>query len=107
MSSTVVALAVIVGVCALHARARRHAGWTASARGRFLMRLGYPTSAVAAYWLTTASTAWEWALGAGWALAAATFFASGEAALRRVVSEHAEAAMAMETVEPSTGALRF
>lgn len=107
MSSTIVALAVIVGVCALHARTRRHAGWTASARGRFLMCLGYPTSAVAAYWLTTASTGWEWALGVGWTLAAAASLATGEAALRRVVSEHAEAAMAMETVEPSTGAVHL
>ncbi|MGQ9350941.1 hypothetical protein [Mycolicibacterium gilvum] len=107
MSSTIVAIAVIIASCAVHARARRHAGWTASARGRFLMLLGYPSSAVAAYWLTTASTGWEWVLGVGWAVAAAACFTAGVAALRCVTVDHAARAVAMETIEPATGALRF
>ena len=107
MSSTIVAIAVIIGSCAVHARVRRHAGWTTSARGRFLMFLGYPASAVAAYWLTTASTGWEWMLGVGWALAAAACLAAGFAALRRVTVEHAARSVALETIGPATGALRF
>ena len=107
MSSTIVAIAVIIGLCAVHVRVRRHAGWTASAWGRFLTLLGYPASAVAAYWLTTASTGWEWLLGVGWALVAGASFASGVTALRRVTHEHAARAIAIETIGSATGALQF
>ena len=72
-----------------------------------LMFLGYPASAVAAYWLTMASTGWEWMLGVGWALAAAACLADGFAALRRVTVEHAARSVALETIGPATGALRF
>ncbi|MBV5245405.1 hypothetical protein KUF57_17830 [Mycolicibacterium sp. PAM1] len=107
MSSTLVAVLLVLGLSASHWRIRRHAGWTASARGRFLVFLGYPAVAVAAYWLCAASTSWEWALAGGWALASAASFVAGFDALRRVTAQHAARAVAMETIEPATGAISF
>ncbi|UXA14977.1 hypothetical protein KXD97_15250 [Mycobacterium sp. SMC-8] len=109
MLSTTAAIAVIVVLGAWHLYNRRHAGWQASADGRFFVRCGYPLVAVAAYWLTIAptATAWEWAMGNAWALAAAMSFVTGFNALNRATAEHARMAVAMETIEPATGRLCF
>ena len=81
MLSTTAAIAVIVVLGAWHLHNRRHAGWQASADGRFYILCGYPLVAVAAYWLTTA--------------------------LNSVTAEHARAAVQMETIESATGSIRF
>lgn len=107
MDSTITAIAVVVVLAAWHLQNRRHPGWRASSEGRFYVTSGYPLVMVAVYWLVTAptATAWEWALGNVWALAAMMSFVWGFAALNRVTRAHAPAAMEMETIEPATGAL--
>ena len=101
MSSTVVAVALVLCSVALHSRIRRHAGWTASSRGRFLVFLGYPMAALAAYWWCVSSTAWEWTLAGGWSVASLACVLSGVDALRRITAEHAVKAVAMETITPA------
>lgn len=104
--SSYLAIALIAGLCALHLRLRRHAGWTASTTGRTYVLLGYPMAAFAAYWLTSASTvAWEWIIGCCWSLAAAMSFAAGMSALKRVTAGHARRAAEWETIAPATGNL--
>lgn len=109
MLSTTTAIAVTVVLGAWHLHNRRHAGWQASADGRFYILCGYPLVAVAAYWLTTAptATAWEWAMGNAWALAAVMSFVAGFNALNSVTAEHARAAVQMETIESATGSIRY
>lgn len=106
MTSTITASAVVVLLGLWHVRNRRHAGWQASANGRFFVLLGYPLAAVGAYWFSTApgAAAWEWAMGCAWVSAAALSFTLGFRALRRVTAEHARAAIALETIA-TTGAL--
>ena len=107
MSSTIAAVAVVVLLSAWHLRNRRHAGWRASADGRFYVMLGYPLVALAVYWLAAspAATTWEWAVGNAWAFAAVMSFVAGFGALNRVTSDHAVRAIELETIEPATGAI--
>ena len=107
MGSTVTAVVIVVALSAWHLRNRRHPGWRASSDGRFSILCGYALVAIAAYWLESAptATAWEWALGNAWALAAMIAFVSGFDALNRVTAQHAEHAQILESVEPSTGAI--
>lgn len=107
MESTVTAIAIIVGLSACHVRNRRRPGWPASDDGRFFIYCGYTLVAIAAYWLVSAptATAWEWALGNAWALAAMICFVKGFDALHRVTARHAELAQRLETVVPSASAV--
>ena len=102
MSSTITAIAVIGILAAWHVRNARHPGWRASSEGRFNIYCGYFLVIIAAYWLVSAptATAWEWALGNAWALAAMVAFVSGFAQLNRATARHAEFAQALETLEP-------
>ncbi|OAN38127.1 hypothetical protein [Mycolicibacterium iranicum] len=102
-----IAIALAAAVCALHLRIRRHAGWATSAAGRAYILSGYSLTALAAYWLTSGSASWVWALGCTLSLAAAVSFAAGRGALKRVTAAHARLAADMETIEPATGTLRF
>lgn len=103
MSSTITAIAVLVVLAAWHGRNRRHPGWRASSAGRLDIFCGYFLVMIAAYWLVTAptATAWEWALGNVWALAAMVAFVSGFDALNRVVAQHEESARQYEALELS------
>lgn len=103
MESTITGIALCAALYLWHRRNRRHAGWRASADGRFFVSCGYPLVAVAAYWLQSAPTAttWEWALGNLWALAAMVAFVLGFGHLNRVTAEHAWAAQQVETLEHS------
>lgn len=106
--SSYLAIALVAGLCAVHLRLRRHAGWTASTAGRTYVLLGYSMTALAAYWLAFASTvAWEWIVGCAWSLAAAMSFAAGSSALKRVTAEHARRAAEWETIAPATGRLHL
>ncbi|CAN3127803.1 hypothetical protein ACNUDN_07795 [Mycobacterium sp. smrl_JER01] len=109
MLSITAAIVVVALLGAWHLRNRRHAGWQASADGRFFILCGYPLVAVAAYLLTIApgTTTWEWAMGNAWALAAVLSFVAGFNALNAVTAEHARSAARMETIEPATGSVRF
>lgn len=109
MLSIIAAVVVVVMLSVWHGFNRRHAGWAASADGRFFILCGYPLVAVATYWLTTAPTAttWEWAMGNAWALAAVMSFVVGFNALNGVTADHARAAARMETIEPATDRLDF
>ena len=107
MGSTITAVVIVVALSAWHLRNRRRPGWRASSDGRFNIFCGYALVAIAVYWLGVAptATAWEWALGNMWALAAMIAFVSGFDALNRVTARHAERAQLLETVEPATGAI--
>lgn len=106
MSSTLTAIAVLVVLAVWHGHNRRHPGWRASSDGRFNIFCGYFLVVIAAYWMTSAptATAWEWALGNAWALAAMVAFVSGFSALNRVVARHAEVARHYEALELSGAA---
>ena len=101
MESTITAIAVIVGLSVWHIRNRRRPGWPASYDGRFFICCGYMLVAIATYWLASAptATAWEWALGNAWALAAMMCFVRGFEALRRATVRHAELAQRLETFD--------
>lgn len=103
MESTITAVAIVVGLCVWHLRNRRHPGWLASGDGRFFIQAGYPLVTIAAYWLVTAptATAWQWALGDLWALAAMVAFVKGFDPLRHATEQHAERAQQFEAVDPS------
>ena len=107
MGSSIAAVLIALSLSAWHLRNRRHPGWLASPAGRFGIFCGYALVAIAAYWLESAptATAWEWALGNAWALAAMIAFVSGFDALNRVTAQHADRAQLLETVEPATGAI--
>ncbi|AFM16133.1 hypothetical protein Mycch_1331 [Mycolicibacterium chubuense NBB4] len=107
MESTISALAVIGVLSAWHLLNRRHPGWRASPEGRFFVLAGYPLVVIAVYWMASArtGTAWEWALGNAWALAAMLSFVYGFEALNRVTAEHAWRSQIAETIEPSTGSI--
>ena len=83
MESTITAIALIAGLVVCHLRIRRHAAWRESADGRFYISIGYPLAMIGVYWLACAptATAWEWALGNAWALAAMVSFVYGFDAL--------------------------
>jgi hypothetical protein len=102
-------VAIILGLSVWHARNRRRPGWLASDEGRFAIYSGYALLTVALYWLVTAptATAWEWALGNLWALAAMVAFVKGFESLRHAATRHAELAQQLETVAPSVDALPF
>jgi len=106
MTSTISAIAVVAVLSAWHLHNRKHAGWRASADGRFYLFCGYALIAIAAYWLVTAptATAWEWAFGNIWALAAMVAFVFGFGHLNHVTAEHAWAAQQVEEIEPSDAA---
>ncbi|PQE00523.1 hypothetical protein CYL16_13055 [Mycobacterium sp. EPG1] len=104
MSSTLIAFALILSLSAVHWRLRRHAGWMASARGRFFVMLSYPMAALAAYWLSSASTSFEWALAGGWALAGTASGIAGLGALRQVTRDHAARSVELETIKPASKA---
>ncbi|MHA0286148.1 hypothetical protein ACXYX3_06795 [Mycobacterium sp. C3-094] len=108
MDTTVTALAVLVALTLWHLRNRRHAGWLASADGRFFVFSGYALVAIAAYWLQSASTAttWEWAFGNLWALAAMVSFVAGFGHLNRATAAHAWAAQQVEAIEHSDAAAK-
>ncbi|WNG88984.1 hypothetical protein C6A87_007245 [Mycobacterium sp. ITM-2016-00317] len=108
MLSIIAAVAVVVVLSVWHLYNRRHAGWQASADGRFFICCGYPLVAVATYWLTTApaATTWEWVVGNAWALAAVMSFVVGFNALNAVTAEHARAAARIETIDPATNRIR-
>ncbi|WP_024448531.1 hypothetical protein [Mycolicibacterium iranicum] len=103
--SVVIAIALTAGLCALHLRLRRHAGWTTSASGRTYILSAYPLAAIAAWWLASASTSTQWTLGCVLSLAAVAAFAAGSRALKRVAANHARLATQLETIEPATGSL--
>ena len=105
MESTITACVVGVTLLVWHLRNRRHPGWRASSDGRFNIYCGYSLVAIAVYWLVTAPTAWEWAVGNVWALGAMVAFVSGFDLLNRATAQHAERAQVFETVNDSTGAL--
>lgn len=88
MESTITAIAVVGGLAVWHLRVRRHAGWRASADGRFYISIGYPLTIIGVYWLAYAptATAWEWAFGNAWALAAMASFVSGFDALNETAA---------------------
>lgn len=100
MESTITAIVLVTVLSAWHLRNRRHPGWLASDAGRFSVLCGYPLVSIAAYWLVTApaATAWEWAFGNAWALAAMVAFVWGFDALNRATAVHAERSRAFETV---------
>ena len=102
MSSTITAIAVIGVLAAWHVRNARHPGWRASSDARFNVYCGYFLVIIAAYWLVSAptATAWEWALGNAWALAAMIAFVSGFTQLNRATARHAEFAQLLETLDP-------
>ena len=102
MSSTITAIAVIGILAAWHVRNARHPGWRASSDARFNVYCGYFLVIIAAYWLVSAptATAWEWALGNAWALAAMIAFVSGFTQLNRATARHAEFAQLLETLDP-------
>lgn len=102
MTSTITAIAVVVALAGWHVRNSRHPGWLASSEGRFNIYCGYALVAIAAYWLVSAptATAWEWALGNAWALAAMVAFVSGFAELNRATERHAVLAQQFETLQP-------
>ncbi|GAB3230131.1 hypothetical protein [Mycolicibacterium hippocampi] len=104
MESTITAIVLVVALSVWHLRNRRHPGWRASADGRFSIFCGYALVVFAVYWLVSAptATAWEWALGNLWALAAMMAFVTGFGALNRVTAEHAEFAQLLESLEPAT-----
>ena len=95
MSSTITAIAVIGVLAAWHVRNARHPGWRASSEGRFNIYCGYFLV------IAPTATAWEWALGNAWALAAMVAFVSGFAQLNRATARHAEFAQLLETLEPA------
>lgn len=107
MESTITAIAIVVGLSVWHLRNRRHPGWLASEAGRSSIFAGYFLVAIAAYWLETAptATAWEWALGNLWALAAMVSFVAGFASLDRATARHGEVAQLLETVDPAVHAV--
>lgn len=105
--TVVIAFALTAGLCALHLRVRRHAGWTTSTAGRSYILSAYSLSAIAVYWFTSASSSWDWAFGCAWSLTAAAAFAAGSSALKRVAADHARLAAQWETIEPATGSLSF
>lgn len=104
--TVVIAFALTAAVCALHLRIRRHAGWTTCVAGRTYILSAYPLAAIAAWWLVSASTSTEWALGCTLSLAAAAAFAAGFCALKRVAAGHARLAAQWETIEPAAGSLQ-
>ncbi|MEH3138855.1 MAG: hypothetical protein PGN37_01495 [Mycobacterium kyogaense] len=103
MDTTITALTVLVALTLWHLRNRRHAGWLASADGRFFVFCGYALVAIAAYWLESAPTAttWEWAFGNLWGLAAMVTFVIGFGHLNRATTDHAWAAQQVEAIEHS------
>lgn len=107
MESAVTAIAIIAGLSGWHVRNRRHPGWLASDNGRFFIYSGYPLVAIAMYWLVSAPTmtAWEWAVGNAWALAAMVSFVKGFDELHRVTAQHGELAQRLETVDPVSSTL--
>lgn len=105
MSSTIIAIGLVLILSAVHVRIHRHAAWASSSRARFRILLGYTFTAFSAYWITSASLMWEWALAGAWALAAAAALLTGSSTLRRVAVDQAAVALAMETIEPATGAV--
>ena len=107
MESTITAVAIVIALGIWHMHNRRHPGWRASDEGRFYICIGYPLIVIACYWLVAAptATAWEWALGNLWALAAMVAFLCGFDALNTATARHAQIAQQLETVDPAVGAV--
>lgn len=103
MESTFTAVAIVAALLLWHRRNRRHPGWRASDAGRFSILSGYALVAFAAYWLQSAptTTAWEWAFGNLFALAAMVSFVWGFDALTRETARHAERAQEFEAITSS------
>jgi hypothetical protein len=105
MGGSIVAVVAVVVLTAWHLRTRRHPSWSVSADGRFFIYMGYPMVAIAAYWLTASptATAWEWALGNLWALAAMISFVYGFNALNRATVHRRAGSRAIETIPHGAG----
>lgn len=103
MGSSITAIGLVLVLSAWHLRNRRHPGWRGSADGRFYIYLGYPFAVIGVYWLVHAptATAWEWAFGNAWVLAAMVLFVCGFEALNRVTASRRSAAQAMESTRPN------
>lgn len=104
MVSTVAGIATVLILAAWHVRNRRHVGWKVSADGRYFVCLGYPMVAIAVYWLVDSptATAWEWALGNLWALAAMVSFVYGFNALNNVPKQQQSVSQSIESLpEPA------
>ncbi|MGE2713314.1 hypothetical protein ACQI4L_04575 [Mycolicibacterium litorale] len=95
---TAVVIVVVLGLWHLHNR--RHPGWGSSADGRFFVLSGYPAFAIAVYWLTAApsGTAWEWAVGNGWAVVSMVSFVYGFNALNAVPRYQQSVSRTMESL---------
>ena len=112
MVTPVTAIVVAMALAVWDRYTRRHPAWPFSPRGRFCVNIGYPMVIIATYFLTESSngTAWAWALGLAWSLAAITTFALGFAALNDVVRRHREVAdsleMSIETIPAPAPAIR-
>lgn len=104
MSSTITAIVIVALLSAWHLHTRRHPYWRASRDARFYITLGYPATAIAAYWLTASptSTHWEWGVGSLWALVAAIAFVIGFNALGDVRLQHRDASDALESISAPT-----
>lgn len=100
MVTSVTAIVVAVALALCDRYTRRHPAWELSARGRFCVSSGYPMVAIAAYFLLGFSndTIWAWALGLGWAVAAATMFALGFTELNDVLRRHHAVSQSIEMI---------
>lgn len=107
MSSTITAIAVVVGLTGWHVHNRRLPGWQASPEGRLNIYCGYFLVVIAVYWMVSAptATAWEWMLGNAWALAAMVAFVSGFAMLKRATARDEALAQLMESTHEAVGSL--
>lgn len=103
MVTTVTAIGVALALLAMDRYIRRHPAWDVSTRARYCVSIGYPMAAIAAYFFVgaPAQTGWDWVFGLAWALAALACFATGFAALQRVLRRQQRASLSMETITPT------
>lgn len=101
MDSAIAAILTVAVLAGWHLRTRRHPCWSASADARFYIVAGYPTVAIAVFWLVeaTTTTGWEWAIGNLWALAAMVSFVYGFNALHRAREQQHQTSQAIESIE--------
>lgn len=100
MSSTTVAVFVLVVLGLWHLYHRRRPAWAVSASARAYLHSAYLLAVLAVYWLTEAASAtgWEWAVGNCLLLAAATSAALGHNALGAATRRQALRSQALESI---------
>jgi hypothetical protein len=100
MSSTTVAVLVLVMLGLWHLRDRRRPGWAVSASARGYLNSACLLVVIAVYWLTEASsvTGWEWAAGNLLLLAAVTSTVLGYNALAAATRRQALRSQALESI---------